>query len=329
MSPEQQPPAADKVDAAEPEPAGAEPADDRPAPAPEKVTELPPSVEVKQGAAPAEALDQLRPVCSLADQKYQLVLSLIKDIKAAQDVLRQFQSRQGNISPADVDEAKKKFQQAKQSYLQAGNQINAGIKQVYTTARTYVEDILVQANYRTYLAKLLASLETRNPTELYVARFAADAFAFERTQLTLLDEEQQRGMTLEKKQQEALEAVQKTVVSLETRYRKRQLGNRLRQGEKPEAILSHLRRLLKADPMDLHTYIWIGHLMTQELEKLKNQNKRVELRDGILEICKRAFALIDDFLDLQGITTLADRDRRRAEYVKTITAIRKPLMGRR
>jgi hypothetical protein len=35
---------------------------------------------------------------------------------------------------------------------------------------------------------------------------------------------------------------------------------------------------------------------------------------------------IDDFLNLQGIQTLSDRDKRRAEYVKSIAAIRNPLV---
>ena len=134
-------------------------------------------------------------------------------------------------------------------------------------------------------------------------------------------------MTEEGKREELLEQVTTTVNRLETRYLKRQLQNRLRQGEKPESIVQQVVRLLKRDPEDLHTYMWLASLKFKQYEDTKNQNERVSLRDEVLRICKQGFALIDDFLTLQGITDQTERDRRRAEYLRSITNIRKPLMG--
>jgi hypothetical protein len=66
--------------------------------------------------------------------------------------------------------------------------------------------------------------------------------------------------------------------------------------------------------------------MSKEMVKERNQNARVGMRDEILQICKKAMSQIDDFLNLQGIQALSDRDKRRAEYVKSIAGIRNPLV---
>jgi len=305
----------------------AEPADQGEGPEAEGVTELPQAIQPEKGDIPPAKLDELRPICTLAEQKYQTVRAQIKEIRAAQDVLRRFQAREEGLTPVDVDNAKKKFNQAKQSYLQSGNQINDGIKQVFTVARTYPDDLTVQSIYQAYLAKLLASLETRNAVEPLVELLAAAEFRFEPPEVSLSEAEEQRGVTLEKKRTEMLEATGRVVNMLEVRYRKRQLANRVRQGERPAGIVKHVRTLLRRDREDLHTYIWLAKLVSNELEKERNQNKRVEMRDEVLELCKKAFSMIDDFLALQRITIQADRDRRRAEYVKSITAIRKPLIA--
>lgn len=301
---------------------------EKPEAAAEKVTELPQGIETKPGDCPPEELAKLRPICTLAEENYQTILGLIKTIKEAEGVLHRFHGRQDNTTPQDVEAAKAKFHEAKQSYLQLGNQINDGIKPVHGLAKVYVEDLVVQNLYKTYLAKLLCSLETRNPVEPFVRRLADWVFVFEREELKLNEEEERRGLTLDRKRIEMQNSVQRAVVMLETRYQKRLLQNRLKAGEPPGKIIRRLQALLQQDPEDLHTYIWIASLLAQELPKERNQNTRVALRDDVLNYCKKAFALIDDFLNLQGIQSLTERDRRRSEYVKTITAIRKPLVGK-
>ncbi len=129
----------------------------------EDVTELPAPVETRPGDCSDEELDPLRSICANADQKYHQVLSYQKEFKEAEIVLQRFQAREGKLTPLDVEKAKKEFHKAKKSYIEAGNEINEGIKQVHSLARIYPEDLLVQSLYKTYLAKLQASLQTRNP----------------------------------------------------------------------------------------------------------------------------------------------------------------------
>jgi hypothetical protein len=293
----------------------------------EAVTDLPPAIEAKQGNIPDAELEALKPVCTMADESHQQVLGHIKEIKAAENVLHQFRSRKGNTTPQDVDKAKQQFHQAKQSYIQLGNQINDGIKKIHTAARTYPDDLLVQNLYKIYLAKLLSSLETRNPLEPLVETLSMGIFDFARHDVAVEPKEAQAGMTVEKKAAQMMEDARQSVLMLETRYQKRQLHNRLRQGEKSAKVIKRLQQFLRQDPEDLHTYIWLANLLAEQYATERNQNTRVALRDDILNYCKRAFAKIDDFLNLQGIQQLADRDRRRAEYVKTITGIRKPLVN--
>jgi len=193
-------------------------------------------------------------------------------------------------------------------------------------AKVYVEDLLVQNLYKTYLAKLLCSLETLNPVEPFVRRHADGSFVFDREEMLLNDEDERRGLTLVRKKNELQDTVQRAVVMLECRYQKRLLANRVKAGESTNKIVRKLQALAIQDPEDLHTHIWIANLLTKELSRENNQNTRVTLRDDILNHCKKAFSLIDDFLNLQGIQNLNERDRRRSEYVKTITQIRKPLV---
>jgi len=309
---------------AEPEEAEAGQAEETP---PEKVTELKPPRETKPGDCAQQDLDRLRAICTNADQKYQQVLAHLRQIRDAEMVLQRFQAREGKLTPLDVDKAKEQFHKAKQSYMEAGNEINAGIKTLYDLAETYPQDLLVQQIYRTYLAKLLASLQARNPVEAMVELLAAAAFDFERRAAEPDEQENLRGLTPEGKKEELLQATARQVNMLESRYLKRQLQNRLRQGENVATIIQRVGDLLKRDPEDLHTYLWLARLKLDLYEAERNQNRRVAIRDEILKTCQKAFSLIDDFLALQGIQDQNDRDKRRAGYVRTITAIRKPLMG--
>ena len=294
----------------------------------EKGAELAQPVQPQQGNCPDEEMGKLRPVCTLAEQNYGQVLGLIKEIKSAENVLQKFHARAAGVTAADVEKAKGQFHEAKKSYLHIGNQINDGIKQVNVLAKTYPMDVVLQGLYQAYLAKLLSSLETRNPVQPFVEKLAADPFEFEREEVEPTQAETQRGMTKEKLETEHLEKVQKTVNLLEVRYQKRQLANRLRGGENPANIVKALSALLHRDPEDINTYIWLASLMSGELKKERNQNDRLAMRDAILDHCQKAFAIIDDSLNLQGIENLTERDKRRSEYVKTITAIRKPLLDR-
>lgn len=292
----------------------------------EEVTELPSAVRAKSGNCPDEEIEKLRPVCMVAEKNYQAVQEHIQTIRGANKALAKFHAREGDITPKDVERAKKEFHEAKKAYIQLGNQINEGIKQVHVVAKTYPEDLLAQNLYATYLAKLLCSLETRNEMEAYLKHSANFVFVFDREDVILTEEEERRDMTVDMKRAEILSEVEKKVNRLEARYQKRQLQNRLRQEDRPIHVINQLIRISKLDPEDIHTFIWLASLMSQELPKIRDQNKRLQMRDEILANCQKAFALIDDFLNLQGIQNLNERDRRRSEYLKSITQIRKPLI---
>ena len=283
--------------------------------------------DVVAGDAPDDVLEPLVAITTLAEQNYQEVLGHIKTLKESQAVLRKFHARKGDITPMDVQEAKKKFNQAKESYVKSGDQIKEGIKSVYNLAKKYPLDLVAQNLYITYLAKLLISMETRNPMEPYVKRQADWHFVFQRPKVALTSQEKSRGMTEEDKMKELLDESEKHVNRLEARYEKRGLSARQKAGEKPTTTIKHLRRLTRKDPGDLHTMLWLSSMLSAEYAKTGNQNKRLSIRDDILDYCKRAFSTIDDFLNMQGIENLSDRDKKRTEYVKTITAIRKPLMN--
>ena len=285
------------------------------------------SLDVQVGNAPDEEVEKIRPVCMLAEQQYNQILEPIKEMQVAQNVLSRFHAQDPDVTAADVEAAKEKFEKAKQSYLQSGNQINEGIKSVYQLAKGYPNDHQVQLIYQTYLAKLLASLETRNPLQPYVEQLALYSFEFERDEIIPTELEVKRELTKEELEKERLESVEKDIKRLESRYTKRLLANKMRKGGNPRRAIRVLKSLSHSDPDDINTYIWLANLQSDELKKCKDQNQRISLRNDILDSCQQAFAKIDDFLNLQGIENLNERDRKRAEYVKTITTIRKPLVS--
>lgn len=294
---------------------------------PEDVTDLPQEIKIKSGNCPDLELEALRPICTLAEQNYQAVQEHIKKLRNANQILQRFHARDSEIAPKDVDQAKREFNEAKQAYMELGNKINSGIKQVHLVSKSYPEDLLTHNLYGTYLAKLISSLETRNHVEPYVRRLADYMFVFDREDIILTEEEERRDMTIDIKKTELLADAEKKVARLEARYQKRQLQNRIKQGERPGKIIGQLIRLSRLDPDDIHTFIWIAKLMSDELPRQRDPNKRLEFRDDVLSYCKKAFALIDDFLNMQGIENLSERDKQRSEYLKTITGIRKPLLG--
>ncbi|MDH4121945.1 MAG: hypothetical protein OEV94_10170 [Deltaproteobacteria bacterium] len=289
---------------------------------------IPPKDPVKRrpGNCPEEELANVQQVCRQAENDYTEVMTALQTVRASERVLRSFQARAGNLTPDDLDQAKKEFEEARGNYIQAGNRMSQGILAVNTAAQTWPDDILVQRLYLTYLAKLLASLETRNTVEPFIELLAQGEFHFDRTPPEMTPKDTQRRLTPQQKMAEYLSELEGLVQRLEVRYAKRQLQNRLRQGESPLAVARELNQLIQRDPEDMRSYIWLAHLKGDLLTREKNQNKRVALRDDILNLCKKAFSMIDDYLTLQGIHDLSERDRQRTDWIKTITAIRKPLL---
>lgn len=290
----------------------------------EEVTEFPEEVEIQMGDAPQEVLDKLGPVCTLAEQNYIQVAGLIKEMQGAESVLQKFHSHEEGVTSSDLQMAKDNYDNAKASYIDLGNQINKGMRQVHASARRFPEDLLIQNIYKAYLAKLLASLEARNPIQNFVALVAGGEFDLERRTGSLTGNEDQSAAEAYRKRE--MEQTEHQIVMLEVRYQKRQLANRLRQGDSRKKVIMRLVHLIHRDPVDVNSYVWMAHLLTDQLSSERNQNERVHMRDEILDYCKKGIAVIDDYMNLQGIESLNDRDRMRAEYVKSITAIRRPLL---
>lgn len=290
----------------------------------ESVTDFPVNVEIQTGNAPQEVLDKLAPICALADQNYNQVIGLIKEMRNAGLVLERFHAQQEGVTSSDLQMARENFDGAKDAYMDLGNKFNKGMREVHKVARTFPEDLLAQNIYKTYLAKLISSLEARNPIQNFVERLANGDFDMERRPTPLAGDEDEANAAAYQKRE--IEQTENQIIMLEVRYQKRKLANRLRQGENPKKIISRLVHLIHHDPGDVNSYIWMASLLSDRLKAERNQNERVHIRDEILDYCKKGIAVIDDYMNLQAIESLNERDRTRSEYVKTITSIRRPLL---
>ncbi len=91
-------------------------------------------------------------------------------------------------------------------------------------------------------------------------------------------------------------------------------------------VIKELVEISHLDHEDIKTHILLARMFSEYSKKASQINLRRNLRAQALIYCKSANGLIDEYLSLQGIKTLSERDKERISFVKTISAIRLPLL---
>lgn len=264
--------------------------------------------------------------CNASQEAYEIVKEQSSIMKRAESVLAKFQNRAPDVTREDVEEAKQEYQTAKPIYQKNSKMISDEMPFIYQIHRVYPNELVVHRIYNQFLAKLLSSREARNPVEQYVLNFAKDPFNFEDYNLTPSENEENQGKTTETLLSSLQQDLSLTTHRLEGRYKKRQLMVRLKQGERREKVIQELTKLLEMDAEDIKTYILIARLLTEHYLTVSDHAKRIHYRDLALQHCNTAFTKIDAFLDLQGVEEVYMRDKIRVGFIKTISAIRNPII---
>lgn len=273
-----------------------------------------------------EVEQKFKAICHAAQEAYQELSRIQRSLMNSQKIIDEYKDKKNNISLVEFKLAKETFMDTKQVFLKNGKIIADGMKFVYDIYQNYPDEIVVKKAYIKYLAKLLGSREARYPPEKYVLNQAHGDFDFAVPSFDPTDRQLQHGKTKYSLRKEYEQILLRDIHRLEARYRKRKLTALLKSETSKSQIIGELQEILKLDPSDIRTHIFIARLLADSSNALNNHIKRGVLREQALKHCQAAFSKIDDYLDLQDIKDIKDRDLARSGFVKTISAIRIPLL---
>lgn len=272
---------------------------------------------------------KLKSICLAAQQAYYEISRIHRSLMNSQKIMDSYKADKTKISLVEFKLAQETFLDSKKIFLEQGKIIVAGMSFIYSAYQQYQDEILVKKTYIKYLAILLGSREARNPPEAYILKKAEGEFDFNLPDFEPTDLQLQHGKTKYSLKKAYVKELTKDIHRLEARYRKRKLMAMLKTEASKAKVIGELQEILKLDPSDIKTHIFIAKLMADYAVSLPNHRKRGLLREQALRHCQAAFSKIDDYLDLQEITKMKERDITRAGFVKTISAIRIPLIRNR
>jgi len=270
--------------------------------------------------------NRLTTICREVSVAYENTVMFMPSIRNAQKTIEAFQDVSQEITLMDVKLAKATADESRTNFDLNAKVIAKHWPYVYEVYTRYVDNIEVLQIYINYLAKLLASREARYPAENYVLMLAGKPFPehvpeFKPTQLQL-----QRGITSLSLTREYLQELKTQICRLESRYRKRKLMVKLKENTPKAQVIQELMEISQTDPVDIKTHILLARMFGEYAITIKDHQKRTSMREQALKYCNLAFSRIDDYLDLQQIEKMKERDQIRAGFVKTISAIRIPLL---
>jgi hypothetical protein len=264
--------------------------------------------------------------CKTAEKAYAELSRIQRSLRNSQKIIDSYKEVNSGISLIEAKLAKETFLDTKQVFLNNGKIIADGMKFIYEVYQHYPDQLSVKKAYIKYLAKLLGSREARYPPENYVINLAVGDFDFSLPDFEPTDRQLQHGRTKYSLKKEYEQTLIKDIDRLEARYRKRKLTALLKEEAAKSKIIVELQEILKLDPADIKTHIFIARLLAEYSNSFSSHSKKSMFREQALKHCEAAFSKIDDYLDLQLIKEMKERDIARSGFVKTISAIRIPLL---
>ncbi|MCP4756724.1 MAG: hypothetical protein GY866_38160, partial [Proteobacteria bacterium] len=273
--------------------------------------------------------EKCREFCKAAEDSYEMVAKILPSIRNSQKVISRYQKDKKGISLIDLHLAKETFIESRDIYEKHAGLIANGWAYICNIHQKFPEQIDVIKIYIKYLAKLLASREARYPSENYLLFLANGEFDFEIPDFEPTDTQLQHGKTRVSLAKEYIETLRVEINRLECRYRKRKLMAKVKENTPKSQILKELMEIAHIDPIDIRTHILLARMFAEYASSIKNLQKRQSMREQALRYCNKAFGRIDQYLDLQNIEKARERDQQRMGFVKTISAIRIPLVKKR
>ena len=268
-------------------------------------------------------------ICRNAETWYDNTIKTLPSIQNSQKIIEKFKDVKNELTLMDVKLANETLKESRQNFTKNAKEIAQNWLYIHDVYRKYPEDAVVNHAYLKYLAKLLASRESRFPVEPYVQNLAKGPFNLESPDFEPTNEQLNHGQTSVSLKAKYINQLKIEIGRLECRYRKRRLMVRLKENVPKIEIIKELLEIAAIDPLDIKTHLLLARMFSEYAMTLKNHQKRTSMREQALKYCNMAFSKIDDYLDLQDIQVMKDRDIQRSGFVKSISAIRIPLIRKR
>lgn len=271
-------------------------------------------------------IKKCKEITDQCQSEYVEVKETMAIMRASEQTLIKFENKTPGVTYNDVKEAKESYIKARKDYLEKSKLISDGMSLIYAVQMKYPKIYFLLHNYNCYLAKLLASREARNPVENMVLIIAEGKFSYSDEEFSLTVNDERKGKTLDTLKKEYIEELITTKNRLESRYIKRQLATRIKKGEARDKIIKELKKIITKDPDDIKTYLLLSNLLYEQYLRLRDHGERSSVRQEIIDCLDTAFSKIDVYLDIQGVEKILQRDKQRVSFVKSIAALRKPLI---
>jgi len=271
-------------------------------------------------------LEKLVEICTAADGWYDKAINTLPSILNSQKIIAKYQNVNNEISLMDVKLASETLRESKKNFTENATEITQNWSYIHDVYCKYPDEVVVNQVYLKYLAKLLGSREARYPVENYVLMVAKGPFNLEAPDFEPTDAQLQHELTNVSLRQHYLKELRVDINRLECRYRKRKLMVKLKEKISKNVVIKELLEISQIDPLDIKTHLLLARMFSEVVPTVKDHQKRTSIREQALKYCKLAFSTIDDYMDLQQIQVLKERDIQRASFVKSISAIRIPLI---
>jgi hypothetical protein len=271
-------------------------------------------------------LEKLTEICTAADKWYDKAIKTLPSMLNSQKIIAKYQNVNNEISLMDVKLASETLRESKKNYTKNAAEIAQNWLYIHDVYCKYPDEVVVNQVYIKYLAKLLGSREARYPVENYVLTVAKGPFNLAAPDFEPTDAQLQHELTKVSIRQQYLKELRIDINRLESRYRKRKLMVKLKEKISKNVIIKELLEISQIDPLDIKTHLLLARMFSEVVPTIKDHQKRTGIREQALKFCKIAFSKIDDYMDLQQIQVLRERDIQRASFVKSISAIRIPLI---
>ena len=269
---------------------------------------------------------KLRDVCDTTAKAYEDVLRVVPSVRRAKKVINELKGTKDQLELIDLNLAKETYSESISTFNKHTKAISEGFAFVVEVYQKHKDQLLVIQIYGKFLAKVLASRESIQQTERYVLRMAQGDFTHEEPDISPSDEQLRQGITSPTLRDKFKNKLLKHIHRLECRYHKRKLMIQLKEGVPRIQIIKGLIRIAESDQEDIKTSILLARLLAEHSKTLREAGKRKYTREEALRYCKIASSKIDAYLKMQRYKNDRERDIQRAGLMKTITAIRLPLI---
>ena len=271
-------------------------------------------------------LKKLMDLCVTVEASYEEVIRVVPAMRRSKKVIEELKGSSDQLELIDLSLAKETYTESIETFKRQAKMISDGLGFTSELYRKHKNHNLIQQIYCKYLAKVLASRESFQPIERYVLNLAMGKFAQKEPNFEPTNEQLNQGITNVTLRKEFSEKISKTINRSECRYYKRKLMVRLKEGAQKLEIIKELIKTVEIDPEDVKTVILLARMLAEHSKKMRDPEKRKYTRQEALRYCNLAMAKIDGYMNLQGFNNVRERDIHRAGFVKTISAIRLPLI---